>query len=190
MGFLHLDQTEVKDDNMFQRLFWPSDHAGETDYLGKQGFRVCAGIAVLSLIVSTAQHQPIIGLLTFVFFVLGGIGVREHSTAAATLVAVVYIINLAASAAIGRFPGVITLGATALLLANVRGTWIAARWARSGDPEAMPERRNETFTDRLVDQMPLRVWPFARIPFFFLGGVYLMLTVVGTLILLTRPAIR
>jgi hypothetical protein len=31
MGYLGLDQSPVKDDNMFQRMFWPSDHAGETD---------------------------------------------------------------------------------------------------------------------------------------------------------------
>ena len=186
MGYLGLDQTEIKDDNMFQRMFWPSDHAGETDQLGKQGLWVCFAVAVLSALVLTAQSHWVLALLTLLFFALGGVGVREHSTAAATLVAVTYLLNLVANLFLALPPGILQMGATVLLLANIRGTWIAAKWARSGDPDAMPERRKETFSDRVVDQIPAKVWPITRIPFFVLGGLYVLLTLFGAFNLATH----
>ena len=97
MGYLGLDQTVVRDDNMFQRMFWPSDHAGEADTLGKQGFWVCLAIAILSFVVITAQGHWLLGPFTALFFLLGGAGVREHDQPAAVLVAVAYVMNLVAA---------------------------------------------------------------------------------------------
>jgi len=183
MGFLGLDQTPVKDDNMFQRMFWPSDNAGDTDTLGKQGFWVCGAIGLFSLLTSALQGHPIVGLLTALFFCLGGIGVREHSQPAAVLVAAVYLLNIVAAIASGLPPGALTIILSLLLLANVRATYIAAKWADRGDPSVMPERFNETFADKLVDQMPARVWPIAKIPFFCIAGLYLVLTLLGAVML-------
>lgn len=185
MGYLGLDQTEVKDDSMFQRLFWPSDHAGETDTLGKQGFWVCMVVGVVTVLQSAAQGHWLLGLLMLLFYVLGGIGVREHSTAAAVLVAATFLINVMAGIFFGALPGILPLGTIVLLLANIRGTWIAAKWA-SKAPDAMPERFAETFKDRFVDSMPAVVWPKARVPFFLLGALMLLLTVAGTVMLGVR----
>jgi hypothetical protein len=183
MGYLGLDQSPVKDDNLFQRMFWPSDQAGEADTLGKQGFWVCLAIGLFSLVVSGFQGQAVIGALTFLFFVLGGMGVREHSQPAAILVAVVYALNIAAGLAMGNPPGALTLILALLLAANIRATYIAAKWAVSGDPDAMPERFNQTFSDKLVDQMPAAVWPRAKIPFFCLAGLYVAVSVLGVVML-------
>ena len=183
MGYLGLDESPVKDDNLFQRMFWPSDHAGEADTLGKQGFWVCLVIGVFSLVASGLQGQPVIGVLTFLFFVLGGIGVREHNQPASILVAAVYALNIAAGLAVGNPPGALTLILALLLAANIRATYIAAKWAVSGDPDAMPERFNQTFSDKLVDQMPAAVWPKAKIPFFCLSGLYVALSVLGVVML-------
>ncbi len=83
----------------------------------------------------------------------------------------------------GMFPGLLSIAAAVLLIANIRGTWIAARWAKRGDLDAFPERMRETWRDRLVDQMPLRVWPKARVPFFCIAGIYMLLAVAGTVML-------
>jgi hypothetical protein len=147
MGYLGLDETPVKDDNLFQRLFWPSDHAGETDALGKQGFWVCWIVALISLIVLTLQGHLFIGLLQFAFFALGGVGVREHSVSAATLVAVGFWANQILGMFQGQFPGILVIAGGVLLIANIRGTYIAERWAKRGDPDAFPERMNTTFLE-------------------------------------------
>jgi hypothetical protein len=189
MGYLGLDQTEVKEDNIFQRMFWPSDHAGETDALGKQGFWVCFGIAIISLVTLLVQGHWLIAPLPLLFYGLGGIGVREHSQPAAVLVAIVYLLEqLLGIVFLGRPPGLIAIAATVLLLANIRGTWIAARWAASGDPDAMPERQSTTFTDKLADQMPAAVWPRARIAFFGIAGVYVLLTLLSAAFLTVGTA--
>jgi hypothetical protein len=165
-------------------MFWPSDHPGEADDLGKRGFWLCAAIAVLSMAMMMLQGNLILAGITAVFFLLGGMGVREHSQPAATLVAAAYILNLFAALAQGNPPGALTIIATLLLLGNIRATHIAAKWAGQGDPEMMPERRSASTADFLVDQMPARVWPKARIPFFVLAGIYVALSLLGVVMLL------
>jgi len=187
MGFLELDGNPVKDDNMFQRLFWPSDHAGEADYLGKQGFWVCMIVALIGSLGSAYRGHPFIAMLLFIFYALGGIGVREHSVAAAVLVAADYWIENIFAISQGHFPGILSIAAGVMLLANIRGTYIAAKWARTGDPEAFPERGHQTVSERFADQMPPYVWPKARIPFYAVAGVYMMMTIVGVFVLATRP---
>ena len=151
--------------------------------LGKQGFWVCLGIAVMSLIVVTFQGHWILALFTALFYLLGGIGVREHDQPAAVLVAATYVLNEVAGLFVGLPPGILGLAATVLLVANIRGTWIAAKWADSGEPDVMPDRFNTTFSDKLVDQMPAKVWPKARVPFYCLAGVYVLLTALGIVML-------
>jgi hypothetical protein len=181
MGFLGLSEPIEKQDNIFQRLFWPGDHAGEVDSLGQQGFWICAVVALISAIALVFQGHWVIAFLTLAFFGLGGIGVREHSTSAAILVALAYILNQAANLLAGMFPSFLGITAAVLLIANIRGTWIAARWAKRSDPDAFPERMRETWKDRLVDQIPAQVWPKARVPFFFIAAAYMLLVSVGIL---------
>jgi len=187
MGYLGLSGPIVKEDNIFQRLFWPSDHAGEADSLGQQGFWVCATVAIFSAIMLTIGGHWAIALLTFIFFALGGIGVREHSTFAAASVALVYLLNQALVLLAG-VPSFLGLAVSVLLIANIRGTWIAAKWAKSGDPDAVPERMRETWRDRLVDQMPARVWPKGRSIFYCVAAIYVLMNVLGTVAILKRAS--
>jgi hypothetical protein len=94
---------------------------------------------------------------------------------------------LAASLLAGVFPGVVAIAAAVLLIANIRGTQIAARWAKTGDPELFPERMRETWRDRLVDQMPALVRPKARVIFFCIASIYMLLDVLGTVMLARHP---
>jgi hypothetical protein len=143
-------------------------------------------VAAVSLVVLMAQGQWLIALLQFAFFALGGIGVREHSVVAATLVAIAYWVNQIAATLTGAFPGFLWIAAGILLLANIRGTYIAGRWAKRGDPDAMPERFSESFKDKFVDQMPTYLWPKTKVFFFVLSGIYALLLLIGTAVLMTR----
>ena len=190
MGYLGLSGPAVKEDNIFQRLFWPSDHAGEADSLGQQGFWICIAVALLSAAILTFAGHWAVALLTLAFFGLGGIGVREHSTFAAISVAFVYLLNQIIVAIGGRFPGLLALAASMLLIANIRGTWIAAKWAKHGDPDLIPERMRETLSDRIVDQMPAHVWPKGRRIFYCVAVIYVLLTVFGAIAILLHSAAR
>lgn len=190
MGYLGLSGTPYKEDNLLQRLFWPSNHAGEADTLGQQGFWICSFVALLSFVLLSFQGHWILGLLSLLFFGLGGMGVREHSTAAAVLLALAYIGLELGTLLAGRFPGFLDLAFTILLMANIRGTWVASRWMHHGDPEAFPERMQETWRDRLVDQLPARVWPKTRVLFFVVAGVYLFLLFFGSIVLARHSGTR
>ncbi len=185
MGYLGLDQTPVKEENMLQRLFWPSDHAGETDYLGKQGFWVCWSVAAVSLILLLLQEHWILAVFTFVVYGLGGTGVREHDQPAAVFVAAAFWLNQPAGLLSGKIPSLIWIAAGILLIANIRGTYIAAKWAAKGDLDVFPERSTVSLKDRFVDGMPPRVWPRAKIPFFVLASLYLVLSMSGLVLTLT-----
>ncbi len=189
MGYLGLSDSDPleKEDNLFRRLFWPSDHAGEADTLGQQGFWICCFVAITSFVALSFQGYVLIGLLALVFFGLGGIGVREHSTAAAVLLAVAYITMAITGILLGRPPGFIDIAVTILLIANIRGTWIAKRWAKRGDPDVFSERMRETWRDRLADQMPAYLWPKSRIIFFGVAGVYMALLILGIVFVVQHP---
>jgi hypothetical protein len=188
MGYLGLDESPVKDDNLFQRLFWPSDNASDTDALGVQGFWICMIAATLSFVELLVSGNWIVALLALAFFALGGMGVREHNVAAAILVAVAYLVGVIGNLIVGLPPGVLSLIATVMLFTNIRATHIANRWSKLGDPAVMPDRRTETFIDKFVDQMPARVWPPMQVPFFCIAALYLILSILGTSMLGYRIA--
>lgn len=178
MQTLGISDKQQEPDNFFRRIFWPSNHPCDVDLLGQQGFWVCAFVAVISIIQCFFEHHWIIGIFFGLVFMLGGVGVREHSRAAALCISVLYLINVAGAAILGRgIPGILTLAVLGLLLANIRGTWIAARWRNT--ETALPTRFNENWRDWLVDIMPPRVWPRGRHVFFVLYAAALFLTVAG-----------
>jgi hypothetical protein len=74
-------------------------------------------------------------------------------------------------------PAFIPLGILCLLLANIRGTWIASRWQNVGD--AFPDRLQETWRDRLVDVLPARTWPGGKYFFFLISIGLFVLTGLG-----------
>ena len=174
MQTLGITDRPQEPDNIFRRIFWPSNHAADVDALGQQGFWVCLAAAVLSLIQLAVQSHWILALAFAFFYFLGGIGVREHSRVAAIIVAAFFLLNLVGSAvALGAPPGFIPLGMLCLLLANIRGTWIASRWPSVAD--AFPDRFHETWRDRLVDVLPARIWPNGKYLFFLIGlGLFIL----------------
>jgi hypothetical protein len=59
----------------------------------------------------------------------------------------------------------------ALLFANIRGNWLAARWVTDPQSALPPSRLNQTLSDKLSDQLPMFLWPKARFFFYVLASV-------------------
>jgi hypothetical protein len=102
-------------------------------------------VGVLALVFFMLAGQPISGLLTFLLFHLGGVGVREHNPFAAAVLLAYYLIAFLASPGIA-FVRVIV---TALLVSNLRATWIAGNWKPDSEEAALPLRLRDTFFDKL-----------------------------------------
>jgi len=197
MQTLGVSDSAPKSESRIKSLFWPSIRSGsDVDYLGIQGYWVCTFVAVMTLIAAlftVAQAinaaQGIVLLLFFgvlaLFFFLGGVGVREGSRFAAAIVFLVYVLDtltvlLSSPVSV---TSLIKLAISAVLLSNLRATWIAARWVPGVEGSVLPTRRNETFGDKFVDQLPQRLWPIIRIPY------YLLSALVSLMVLLSYAAI-
>jgi hypothetical protein len=177
---LGISDKQQEPDNFFRRIFWPSNHPSDVDLLGQQGFWVCMFVAAVSTIQGVVSGHWIVYLFFALVYALGGIGVREHSRAAAVCISVLYLVSMGGTALLERaVPGVLTLAALGLLLANIRGTWIAARWKATATEDDLPTRFNENWRDWLVDIMPPHVWPRGRYAFFGLYAIAFLLTIVG-----------
>jgi len=183
MQTLNLSGSEKKSDGRLKSLFWPTvENAWDVDYLGQQGFWICLSIGVFSLVLIAimASEVPnaagrvgvlILGILIFFVYLVGGMGVRESSWPAAAMIFTIYVINLLGS---GTPPGILSLIICAVLLSNVRATFIASRWKPLAEGEDRPMRFNETFRDKLVDQLPPKAWPILKIPFFIAASLIMV----------------
>jgi len=141
---------------------------------------LCLAIVSVAFLVVTAFEVPnSAGRITvlilaggiFFVYVVGGMGVRESSWPAATMILIFYVLNQLGS---GRPPGVMSILIAAVLLSNVRATFLASRWRPAAEDEDRPTRFNETFRDKLVDQLPPKLWPALRIPFFIAASFLLL----------------
>jgi hypothetical protein len=187
MQSLNLSGETKKSDGRLKSLFWPTvDSAWDVDYLGQQGFWICLVIAVLNLVFialaasqlpgTTARAVMLVlgGILCFVYFV-GGMGVREASWPAALTIFVLYVLDQLAAG----HTGVLSIIIAGVLLSNVRATILASRWKPATDGEDRPTRFNETFRDKLVDQLPPRAWPILKYLFYFFAVVVFLMIVAG-----------
>lgn len=173
-----------KHENFFlqlvQRIFWPANRPGEADLLGIQGYLLCVIVAAISACALGFDRQYTAALLTFVFFLLGGIGIREHEPLAAILVAAGYLLNVAANWIGGNPPGVFTVLAAILLLTNIRATLIAKRWAhRYHHQEISLDQLSASWSERLLDELPAYLWPRVQIIFYVIAAIYLLLVLIG-----------
>ncbi len=198
MESLNLSGSSRTSDGWVKSLLWPTvDNAWDVDYLGQQGFWICLLIAVLNvvlfLVFGSFESAPavyrmymILAIATFFVFFVGGMGVRQASWPAAAMVFALFAVNQLAS---GRVSIVgIILGA--VLLSNLRATWLASKWTAPTEDEDRPMRFNETFRDKIVDQLPPRAWPILRIPFYLGAALLLALTLYGAAVASNRTPAR
>jgi len=182
MQTLGLSESTPRSESRLKSLFWPSIQSGaDVDYLAVQGFWVCTIVGVWSLVILSLAGQPITGLLVLLVFHLGGIGVREHNPFAAAIVLVYYLVD-----SLGSGIGVVRVIVAALLLSNLRATWIADNWKPDSEEAALPPRLAETFADKVSDQWPALVWPKVKIIYYIFSVGYLALIVAGLIVMALR----
>jgi hypothetical protein len=182
MQTLGLSDSMLRSESRLKSLFWPSiQSSSDVDYLGAQGYWVCAIIAVLSLIVLAISSHPLVGAFVFLIFYLGGVGVRERSRYAAGCVLVLFVMDMLVSGA-----GIVKVLVAALLLANFRATWIASHW-RPDSEEAVPAPRwSENWSDKFADQLPMWLWPKIRVEYYVLSASYFFLAAIGLIAIIRR----
>jgi hypothetical protein len=182
MQTLGISDSTSRSESRLRSLFWPSIESGvDVDYLAVQGYWVCTVVAALSFALLFAAHRPILGTIIFLFFHLGGVGVREHSGFAAAIVLIFYALDtLASFKLLVASPGMIVLRViiTALLLSNLRATWIAAHWQTGSEEAALPMRFGDTWSDRLADKWPSWLWPKIRVVYYIFSiGLFILLDI-------------
>ena len=90
---------------------------------------------------------------------------------------------MAGGAAIGPGTGVFRVLMTALLISNLRATWIASQWERGF---AAPPRFSDTWSDKFADRLPMWLWPKVRIFYYIFSVGFLLLTVLGFAVIIAR----
>jgi len=185
MQTLGLSESAARSESRLKSLFWPAIQSGaDVDYLAVQGFWVCTIIGGLSFVFLTLfTHQPVTGFLTLLLFHFGGVGVREHNPFAATVTLICFGLDTVVSGI-----GVVRIIITALLLSNLRATWIADHWKPESEEAALPPRLAETFADKVSDKWPAFIWPKVKILYYIFSFLYLALAVAGLVIMALRKA--
>lgn len=181
METLGLSDSTPRTDSRLKSLFWPTIQNGsDVDYLGTQGYWVCTVVAIVSFVFLAATGQPITAVLILLFYYLGGVGVRERSRYAAAVILLMYLLDTLLA------PGVIRVLISALLLSNLRATWIAGGWRPDSEEAVLPPRLGESLGDKLADRFPTWLWPKVRILYYVFSGSFLILVVFGMVVTVAR----
>jgi len=192
MQTLGISDSASRSESRLKSLFWPSiDSAVDVEYLAVQGYWICTVVAAFSFIFLLVSHQTVLGVVIFLFFHLGAVGVRERSRFAATLVFIFYVIDtLASFGVLVGSPGMIVLRViiTALLLSNLRATFVSARWQSNSDEAAMPLRLDDTIGDKFANKWPSWIWPKIRIVYYIFSVGLLVLFAFGLAVMFLRHA--
>ena len=195
MQTLGLSDSNVRSESRLKSLFWPSIQNGaDVDYIAVQGFWVCTIVGAVSfLFLALFAHQPINGLLFFLLFHLGGVGVREHNPFAAGVLLVYYVLDLMVVFVflLLNSPGMLVIRAiiAALLLSNLRATWIASGWKVDTEEAALPPRMGDTLADKFSDKWPAFIWPKVKILYWIFSVGYLAVIVAGLIVMILRGRI-
>ena len=180
MQTLGLSNSTPRSESRLRSLFWPSIQTGsDLDYLGVQGYWVCAIVAVFSCATSIISGHTVAGVLVLLFYYLGGVGVREHDRYAAAVVLLMFVADTVTSGG-----GVVRVIIAALLLSNLRATWIASRWKPDSNEALLPTRLGETWGDRFADKLPMLLWPKLRIFYYVFSAIFLALIFLGLTIMI------
>jgi hypothetical protein len=186
MQTFDLSGTAPKTENRFRNLFWPSvQTATDVDSLGAQGYWICVIITVLDLITTIFSGVPaaiVVGVFVALLYYVGGVGVRQHSCFAAIVVFAFFVLNMIGNPIVGLFGislFVVKIIVSAILLSNIRATFIASFWERGTAEAEMPVRFGETWGDKFVDRFPAWLWPKVRIGYYIYSSVLMLLITLG-----------
>jgi hypothetical protein len=185
MQTLGLSDSTPRTEGRLKALLWPTiRNDGDFDYVTEQGFWVCFIVAVSTFAFSIFTRSFFLGGFEASFYFLAGVGVRQRNKLAAISAFVAYFLG---GLVIQRYTsngfGIGRIIFLALLLSNIRGIWLSARWKKAVDPLQEPIRLKETMFDKLSDQLPSLIWPKAKWVFAFVAVTEIALM----LIPLTMP---
>jgi hypothetical protein len=191
MQTLGLSSTPQPTDGLFKRLFWPEiANQYDVDLVGQQGFWICIGAAVVSMVILILNRQVGLALLMGSTYFLAAMGVRERSVAAAVLIFICYLLDRVASfesAVLGMGGGgnpLISTVAIMLLFANVRATILSRRWQAPNTPtevSELPERYTSSLGDKIANVLPAVLWPRTRYIFYPLASILVLLSVLAVI---------
>jgi hypothetical protein len=189
MSTLGLSGAPDRRDGLFKNLFWPTiQNAQDVDLAASRGFWVCFALAFISAPMSSSGATISVGveiagsldLAIFLYYLLGAMGVRQTSLVASASMFATYLFSSALYFWLSSTHfSLIRLIGIGLLLANLRAALLIRRWSR--DPERrdeledMTNRSSFTWTDRIANGMPMKVWPWARFAFYPLALLLLSL---------------
>lgn len=184
MQNLGISDPVVKSENWVKRLLWPSIRNDEDVHsITEQGLWLCLFVAGASFVFAVMGGQLIAGAVDALFFALAGFGIRQRSLPTAVIAFLVYALStyLILHATLNPMPFVRLIFA-ALLLANIRGIWLARKWTHQGGPvDLSTPAYNDTLIDKLTDVWPAKIWRLGRYVFYLVAlvmGVLLLLSVV------------
>ncbi|MGC4050654.1 MAG: hypothetical protein QM757_14865 [Paludibaculum sp.] len=171
MQTLGLSDSTPRTESRWRALFWPTiRNVGDFDYVTRQGLWICYIVAVATTVLSAFSGFPLAGAFEGVFYFLAGLGVRQRNRFAGIAAFVGYLLSgFVLQRYAGNGFGVGRIIFLALLFANIRGNWLAARWASEEQLEYPPMRLNQTLADKLSDQLPIWLWPKVRIAFYVIA---------------------
>ena len=184
MSTLGLSGPPEPSEGLWRGLFWPSvKNACDADLVASRGFWLCLIVGLFSL-VQLSYTSPLTAIGVGCFFLVGATGVRQGSLAAAVLVFSLYLVDTIAFCWFSPFHfSFLRFVGLAILLTNLRATVLSHRWRSQLEPGedtlGLPTRMNETWRDKLVDQVPPRVWPWGRAIFYLLASLLLPLEIFG-----------
>lgn len=194
MQTLGISDSAQRSESRLKSLFWPSIQSGaDVDYLGAQGFWVCTLVAAISFLSALATGQYLLAAASLLFFHFGGVGVRERDLLAAAIVFGLYAFEtlILLTFMIVATPwgmAVLRVIFSALLLSNLRATWIASNWEPTSEKAALPPRFGDTFGDKFADLWPAWIWPKVRIVYYIFALVVVLFFALGIAGLVLRAA--
>jgi hypothetical protein len=95
MQTLGISDSTPRSEGRLKSLFWPSVETGtDVDYLGSQGYWICAVVGLFSCVTLAMLGQSVMALVVLLYFFLGGVGVRERSLYAAFMVFAMFVADL------------------------------------------------------------------------------------------------
>ncbi|HEX4809444.1 MAG TPA: hypothetical protein VH325_10965 [Bryobacteraceae bacterium] len=163
MQILGLSESTPKPENRLKNLVWPRvQYPEDVDYLGSQGFWVCIVIALFTLLVGAFRHQAVSSSPDALYFYLAGVGIRQRSRFAAVTVFLIYFLSVIVAIWVMHTGGIASLFFLALLLSNVRGTWVAHRFVAEQSSHQPHLPRDTSLMQKFTDLLPRIVWPVGK----------------------------
>jgi hypothetical protein len=181
MQILGLSESTPKSENRLKSLFWPRvRYTEDVELLGTQGYWVCVVVACSTVLIGLSTGHGIASLVDSIFYYLSGVGIRRGSRFAAVAAFLIYLLGVIVNIRVAHNAGIGAIFFLALLLANVRATWLAKRFVAQQAAEGLviPQPTESVFTDKI----PRVVWPIARWLYYVLACLMLL----GTLYLLLQ----